>query len=91
MFEALLDAIMPMSPYLMPSIWIGLGAYVVWYFASAKNCVPLTNQEARLLWKIHKQSTECNARKWQQIKRRGKIIGFKCGCGYKYIQKRPII
>ncbi|MGB9693363.1 MAG: hypothetical protein ACPLYF_00800, partial [Fervidobacterium sp.] len=27
----------------------------------------------------------------QAIKRRGKIIGFKCECGYKHIQKRPIV
>jgi hypothetical protein len=72
-------------------LWGCLTAYGTWYFTSAKNYAPLTVSEARLLWRIHKRNIRCNARKWQRIKRGGKIIGFKCECGYKHVQKRPIV
>ncbi|HVP92964.1 MAG TPA: hypothetical protein VMS94_04405, partial [Acidobacteriota bacterium] len=41
--------------------------------------------------KIHKHNFSCQSRKWRTIKRKNKIIGFECGCGYKHIQKRPIV
>jgi hypothetical protein len=71
--------------------WTALVVYATWYFTSAKHYAPLTPYEARILWKIHKQNIKCNGRKWQIIKRGGKIIGFKCECGYKHLQRRPIV
>jgi len=85
------DAVAPASPFLMPPIWIALIAYGTWYFTSAKRCAPLTNEEVRVLWKIHKQNTTCNSRRLQEIKRGNKVVGFKCGCGYKHKQERPMI
>jgi hypothetical protein len=73
------------------ALWTIFVIYATWYFTSAKHYAPLTPYEARLLWKIHKQNIGCNGRKWQIIKRGGKIVGFKCECGYRHIQKRPIV
>lgn len=74
----------------MPTTWACFAVYAAWYLTSAKHYAPLTLTEAKLLWKIHKQITRCNARDWHEIRRGDKIIGFECGCGFKHIQKRPI-
>jgi len=71
--------------------WTCLTAYTIWYFTLASHCFPITFNEAKILWKIHKQNMACNANKWRIIKRGNRIIGFECGCGHKHIQKRPII
>ena len=73
------------------ALWTCLMAYATWYFTSAKNYAPITSNDAKMLWKIHKRNIRCAARKWREIKRGDKIIGFECECGYKYIQKRPIV
>ncbi|MEM3612640.1 MAG: hypothetical protein QXH40_04415 [Candidatus Bathyarchaeia archaeon] len=73
------------------TLWISFAAYATWYFTSAKHYAPLTPNEARLLWKIHKQTTKCSSRRWREICRGRKIVGFACECGYKYTQKRPIV
>jgi hypothetical protein len=75
----------------MFTLWGCLAIYAAWYFTSAKHYAPLTPKEARILWKIHKRNIRCNAKKWREIKRGGKIVGFACECGYKHIQKRPIV
>jgi hypothetical protein len=67
-----------MLEILMVALWGRLTAYATWYFTSAKHYAPITHTEARILWKIHKRNIRCNARKWQEIKRDGKIIGFEC-------------
>jgi len=91
MLASLLNMLMPISPLLTPSLLTGFAAYAIWYFAFAKRPVPLTPNEAQLLWKIHKQNTKCGAKKWRELKRGDVIIGFECECGYKHVQKRPII
>jgi hypothetical protein len=73
------------------TLWTIFIVYATWYFTSAKDYAPLTPYETRILWKIHKQNIGCNGKKWQIIKRRGKIVGFQCECGYKHVQKRPIV
>jgi hypothetical protein len=80
-----------MLEIIIGALWIFLAAYATWYFTSAKNYAPITPNEARILWKIHKRNIRCDAKKWREITRKGKIIGFECGCGYKHIQKRPIV
>ncbi|MEM2093620.1 MAG: hypothetical protein QXE16_04995, partial [Candidatus Bathyarchaeia archaeon] len=55
-----------------------------------KHYAPLSIEEAQLLWKIHKQRDNCNSKTWSEIHRSGKMVGFRCGCGYKHIQKRPV-
>ena len=73
------------------TLWVCFIAYAIWYFTSAKHYVPLTPREARLLWKIHKQTAGCYSKRWREIRRGRKIVGFACECGYKYMQKRPIV
>lgn len=90
-FMKVLEIVMNNYKILMPTLWVCFAAYATWYFASAKHYAPLTLKEARLLWKIHKQKAECDARKWREIRRKDKIVGFECECGYKYMQKRPIV
>jgi hypothetical protein len=75
---------------LMPALWVCFTAYAAWYFASAKKYAPLTHKEARILWEIHKQETQCNSSRWHKIRRKDRVIGFKCDCGYKHIQRKPI-
>ena len=76
---------------IIPLMWTFFAAYTTWFLTSAKDYVPLTRKEAEILWKIHKQKDNCKAKKWQIIRRGGKIIGFKCECGYKHVQKKPIV
>jgi hypothetical protein len=73
------------------TLWTCFAAYAIWYFTSAKHYAPLTPNEAKMLWKIHKQTAKCEGRKWREIHRGRKIVGFTCECGYKYMQKRPIV
>ncbi|UCC57818.1 MAG: hypothetical protein JSW14_05455 [Candidatus Bathyarchaeum sp.] len=79
------------SGVLVPAIWLSLGFCIAWFLLSAKRSIALSSKEAEMLWKVHKQKTRCNAKKCKKITRRGKIIGFKCECGYKHIQKKPIV
>jgi hypothetical protein len=80
-----------MLEILLVASWGCLAMYATWYFTSAKHYAPITSKEARILWKIHKRNIQCGARKWREVKRRGKIIGFECECGYKHVQKRPVV
>lgn len=80
-----------MLEILIPTIWVCFSLYAAWYFTSAKHYSSMTPKEATLLWKIHKRSSRCNARKWREIKRRNTLIGIECECGYKHTQKRPIV
>lgn len=60
--------------------------------ASVKRAVPIPFEEAKVMWTLHKQNGNCNCKKWQPLQHKnGKIIGFKCQCGYEYKQKKPII
>jgi hypothetical protein len=72
-------------------LWCSFTLYLIWYATSAKHYFPITDKEAKILWKIHKQNINCNSTKWRKIKRNNKIIGFACECGYEYIQKRPLV
>ena len=66
--------------------------YLVWYVTSAKRNAPITLDDAKTLWKIHKKTTKCTGHKWHPISRRsGKNSGFECEGGYKYSKKRPIV
>jgi len=76
---------------IVSALWVGFAAYATWYFTSAKHFAPITLSEARILWKIHRQNVQCNARRWREIRRGGKIVGFECECGYKHVQRRPIV
>ena len=79
------------SGALIPAIWLSFGACATWYLMSARRYAPLTPAEVRILWKIHKQKVQCAAKKCLKIVRKNKIVGFECECGYKHVQKRPIV
>jgi hypothetical protein len=90
--ENMFDMLSP-NQYLIivPTVWACFAIYLAWYFAKAKRYSPLTPSEARQLWAFHKHETNCNGRKWRQLKRRKQTVGFECECGYKHVQKRPMI
>jgi hypothetical protein len=75
----------------VPALWACLAAYATWYFTKAKSYSPLTQTEARQLWAIHRHNTNCNGRKWRRVKKGKQTVGFQCECGYKHIQKKPLM
>ncbi|MCX8154027.1 MAG: hypothetical protein N3E52_06310 [Candidatus Bathyarchaeota archaeon] len=76
----------------LSATWLSFIGYLLWYVAVAKHNVPITHDEAKTLWRIHKKTTHCNGHKWRPISlRNGKIAGFECECGYKYKQTKPIV
>lgn len=76
---------------LVGSFWLAFGAYLLWFFFKAKTVQPLTLDDLALTWKVHKQQNGCNASRIHGlIKGDNEIIGFKCECGYEFIQKRLI-
>jgi len=87
---SMLEMLSSMSKILVPTLWLCFVAYAAWYYTSAKKYAPLTREEVRILWKLHKQDVGCEAKKWQEIRRKDKMVGFECECGYKHVQKRPI-
>jgi len=71
--------------------WVALSVYVVWFFFKAKTVQPLTIDDLALTWKLHKQKSGYkSSRIHGLIKENDEIVGFKCDCGYKFIQKRLI-
>jgi len=79
-----------MLEILASTLWLCFAAYAIWYLTSAKHYAPLTPSEAKILWKIHKQNTQCGAEAWREIRRGGNMVGFECECGYKHVQKRLV-
>jgi hypothetical protein len=77
--------------FLVPSILVSFSTYASWYFVSAKRYAPLTEDEVKTLWVIHKQKASCKAKNCQKIIRNKKLIGFKCGCGHMHVQKRSMV
>jgi hypothetical protein len=81
-----------MLTIILPAVWALFTGYMLWYATSAKSSAAITVNDAKILWKMHKKSTNCTGHKWHLITgRSGKISGFKCDCGYKYTQKRPLV
>ena len=82
---------MTLYDLLLPVLWASLALYISWFLTSTKRYAPLTKDEVRALWQIHRKSTQCPARHWKKISHKSKLVGFKCGCGYTHAQKRPIV
>jgi len=71
--------------------WATLAAYIVWYLFRAKTVQPLTLDDLALTWKVHKKQKGCTASRINSlIKENDEVIGFRCDCGYEFIQKRLI-
>ena len=76
----------------LPAVWTIFMGCLLWYMIAVKRSEPITVDEAKMLWKIHKKTTRCGGQKWQPITRKGdKLKGFQCECGYNYSQKRPML
>ncbi len=59
---------------------------------TVKCTAPISPNEAEVIWTMHRKTTCCRGHKWKPIKHRhDKIVGFRCECGYKYTQKRPLV
>jgi hypothetical protein len=78
---------------ILPQIIIGCSAIATAvYLAAAKQNSPITRKDANIIWKLHKQTSLCNSHKMQPlILKNGDMTGFQCQCGYRYIQKRPLL
>jgi len=76
---------------IVPTVWGGFAVYGAWCFTRAKRLSPLTKNEAKQLWTIHRQDSNCKGQKWRQVKRGKLTVGFECECGYKHVQKRPLL
>jgi hypothetical protein len=63
----------------------------VWFAFSAKKIQEITTGDAYVLWKAHKQFAKCKALECIEISSGKKLVGFRCECGYEYIQKKPIL
>ena len=86
LFEVILD-----SGVLIPGLALCFGFYIAYVLLSARNVVPMTSEEIDTLWKFHKQTKCCKAETWHEITKKKKVIGYECECGFKQIQKKPLI
>jgi len=73
------------------TVWTGFVAYATWYVTSAKYSVPLSVDEARILWKIHKKNIDCGATRRREVRQHSKTVGFECECGFKHLQRRNVV
>lgn len=80
-----------MLELLVIGLWFALGAYGIWYLCKAKTCQPLTPNQIIWTWELHKRETGCDASQIHSLVAEDGIpIGFKCDCGYEFIQRRLI-
>lgn len=71
--------------------WIVLFCFITWYLFFAKTYQSISKDEITFRWKIHKNNSNCNSRKIEYLqKKNDHIYGFKCDCGFQFIQKRLI-
>ncbi|MEM3731638.1 MAG: hypothetical protein QW667_05870 [Candidatus Bathyarchaeia archaeon] len=73
------------------ALWISLCVYLFWYIAKASTYEPISLGDLAVLWRLHKRETGCNS-SWIEdlLVKDGKVVGFRCGCGCEYLQKRLI-
>jgi len=81
-----------METILLLTVCAAFAAGLLWWMLAAKRSEPITTDEARMLWKIHRKDAHCSGQRWEPIKRKDdRIEGFFCECGYHYLQKRPVL
>jgi len=69
-----------------------LGICIPVCVAATKRTMPITVEDAKVLWTLHKQNSRCRCKNWSLLKpKKDKVNGFICECGFKYTQKKPII
>jgi hypothetical protein len=79
------------SGVLIPGLALCFVFYVAYLLFAARNFVPMTREEAETLWKFHKLKDGCKAKTWHEITKENDLIGFQCECGFRQIQKKPLI
>ena len=75
--------------FIVPVVFVCVGYLFSWLFFMAKRHQPISKKEVDILWKSHRQFSQCKAKKYEKITRGEKIVGYKCECGYEHKQKRP--
>lgn len=76
---------------LVCGIWLAFGVYVFWYVVKAEDFQPLTFENLALTWRLHKSQTECGSSCIHDLLvRNDEVVGFRCSCGYQFLQKRLI-
>jgi len=88
---SILQSFFSNAEYLAPTIWVALGCAIAWLLLSAKRDQEISEKEAEMLWKSHKQFNHCSAEKFTEINKGKKILGYVCQCGHEQRQERPII
>jgi hypothetical protein len=89
--ENMFDMLMSNLWIVTPTLWGCFTTYVAWYFTKAKRYSPITPTEARQLWTIHKHDAHCGGTKWRRVENGKLTVGFQCECGYRHVQKKPIM
>jgi hypothetical protein len=80
-----------MLEYMLCGMWFLLGAYALWFISKAKTFQPITLDQLAMAWKVHKHEADCNASQIHDLLvRNEEVVGFRCDCGYEWLQKRPI-
>jgi hypothetical protein len=71
---------------------LGATACTVAVLATVRQMAPMTAEEAKVIWTLHKKTSLCKGRRPILIrKKKDKIVGFRCDCGYCYTQERPLL
>jgi hypothetical protein len=52
-----------MLTIILPTVWAFFMGYLLWYVTSAKRNAAITVNDAKILWKMHKKSTNCPSHK----------------------------
>ncbi len=94
MFQSLFSAFQSFfthPEFLVPTLWVAFGCTLAWYLLSAKKYHAITTHELHMLWKTHKQFNRCTANEFEPIHKGNKLIGYKCECGHKHLQQRPLV
>ncbi|MEM1539296.1 MAG: hypothetical protein QXW82_00735 [Candidatus Bathyarchaeia archaeon] len=81
---------MKLIEVLVVVLWACFATYATWYLVKAEEYAPLSREEVRFLWRIHRRDSKCQSFRWREIVFNGRIVGFECECGHRYVQKRPI-
>lgn len=76
---------------LMLALWTTLCVYLFWYIVKATTYQPLSLNDLALAWRLHKREAGCKSPCIQDLLvKGGEVVGYKCGCGHEYRQKRLI-
>jgi hypothetical protein len=80
-----------MLEFLVWGFWLVLAGYLFWFVFKARTIQPLSLNELALTWKLHKRESGCKAPVTNELLvRNNEVVGFKCDCGYMFLQKRLI-